>query len=128
MAENPELAAKAAEIMKGWRWEEFEEDWKRMMDSIQKNRKKSCRVIVTTLYNPVGEKEGFRMLNLYIEQQIGRVNDIIMEYQEVYGYQAADIREAGMEEHLQADGLHPDGDGQRIIAGRVWSLFMKERL
>ncbi len=128
MAKNPELAAKAAEIMKGWRWEEFEEDWKRMMDSIQKNRKKSCRVIVTTLYNPVGEKEGFRMLNLYIEQQIGRVNDVIMEYQEVYGYQAADIREAGMEEHLQADGLHPDGDGQRIIAGRVWSLFMKERL
>ena len=36
--------------------------------------------------------------------------------------------EDGMEEHLQADGLHPDGDGQRIIAGRVWSLLMKERL
>lgn len=124
-AENPELAVKAAEIMSGWEWDDFEKDWQEMMESIRGNRREDCRVIVTALYNPVRETAELGALNLYIEKQIGRVNDIIMENSEIYGYQAAELGKAGIEGHLQADGLHPDGNGQRMIAKQVWEQLVQ---
>ena len=124
-AENPELAVKAAEIMSGWEWDDFEKDWQEMMESIRANRREDCRVIVTALYNPVRHKAELGALNLYIEKQIGRVNDIIMENSEIYGYQAAELGEAGIEEHLQEDGLHPDGTGQKMIAKWVWEQLIQ---
>lgn len=121
-AEEPETALKAAERMSRWGTDEFEENWKRVMESIQENRKEDCQVIVTTLYNPVEGKEDLGFLNLYIERQIANVNDIITQYSETYGYQVAKLMDAGIEEHLQTDGLHPDKDGQKIIAEQVWAL------
>lgn len=123
---KPELAVKAAGIIKEWEWDGLEKDWKKLMESIQENQKESCRVIVTTLYNPVDEKADLGILNLYIEKQIACVNDIIVQYSETYGYQVAELREAGVEKHLQPDGLHPDRDGQKMIAERVRLLLTEE--
>lgn len=121
-AEDPEVAFKAAESMSRWEMDEFERDWKRVMESIQESRKEDCQMIVTTLYNPVEGKKELGFLNLYIERQIASVNNIIMQYSETYEYQTAKLMDAGIEEHLQTDGLHPNRDGQKMIAEQVWAL------
>jgi hypothetical protein len=59
---------------------------------------------------------------------IGGMNDVIIDYAEVYGYQVADLLGVGIEEHTQSDGLHPNQEGNRLIADLIESKLDYDRL
>ncbi len=108
-----------AEIIYGWDCEDFERDWKRAMESIRQNRNEDAKVIVTTIYDPVGELEALGVLNQVIEMMINALNQIIINESEEYGYQVADLSEIGTSEYLQSDRLHPNQQGQQMIKERI---------
>ncbi len=116
---NPQILAEVAEIIYGWDCEDFERDWKRAMESIRQNRNEDAKVIVTTIYDPVGELEALGVLNQVIEMMINALNQIIINESEEYGYQVADLSEIGTSEYLQSDRLHPNQQGQQMIKERI---------
>lgn len=118
-ADNPQILDEAAEIISGWDCEDFEEDWKNAMESIRKNRKEDAKVIVTTIYNPVGELESLGILNQVAVRMLERMNQIIADYSEMYGYQTVDLSEVGTGGYLQSDRLHPNQQGQQLIMERI---------
>lgn len=125
-ADNPEFLEEAAEIIGTWDCDAFEKDWKRTMESIRRNRNEDTQVIVTTIYNPVGEIEALGVLNQMIAKTIGRMNQVIIGNSEEYGYQTADLSEAEIEEHLQPDEIHPDQYGQRMIMEIIKEKYQKK--
>lgn len=118
-ADDPRILAEAAGIIYGWDCDDFEKDWKMAMKSIRQNRSESARVIVTTIYNPVGNLESLGALNQVIEKMIDRMNRIIADNSEVYGYRTADLSGVGTSEYLQSDGLHPNQKGQQMIMAGI---------
>lgn len=118
-AGNPQILAEVAEIIYQWDCEDFERDWKRAMESIRQNRNEDAKVIVTTIYDPVGELEALGVLNQVIERMINALNLIIINESEEYGYQVADLSEIGTSEYLQSDRLHPNQQGQQMIKERI---------
>lgn len=123
-ADDPQILAEVAKIIYGWDCEDFEKDWKTAMGSIRQNRDEDSRVIVTTIYNPVGELEALGMLNQVIAKMIARMNQIIADYWEVYGYQVADLSEIGTSKYLQSDGLHPNQQGQQMIMKKIKEQYL----
>lgn len=119
ISDDPKLLAEAAETIYGWDCDEFEEDWRMVMEHISRSRKKEAKVIVTMIYDPVGEIEALGVLNQVTAALIGEMNEIISENAEVYGYQAADVSEIRTGQYLQSDGLHPDQQGQRLIMEKI---------
>lgn len=117
--EDPMLLKEAAELIEGWELDAFERDWERMMECLRQNCKEDACIIVTTLYNPVGEKETPKLLSRVIGRMIGDMNRVIVSCSKKYNCQTADLSDIGVERHLQPDGLHPDSQGQKIIAGRI---------
>lgn len=125
-ADNPEFLKEAAEIISTWDCDAFEKDWKKVMESIRRNRNEDTQVIVTTIYNPVGETEALGALNQVIAKTIGRMNQVIIRNSEEYGYQTADLSGAGIEEHLQSDEIHPDQYGQQMIMEIIKEKYQKK--
>lgn len=119
ISDNPKLLIEAAEIVSGWDSGEFEEDWKNMMEHVRQNRKEDAKIIVTTIYNPVGEIEGLRSLSQAAATVIDEMNGIITENEEAYGYQIADVSAIRTDNYLQSDGLHPNQEGQRLIMEKI---------
>lgn len=125
-ADDPQILAEVAGIVYGWDCDDFEKDWKTAMKSIRQNRSESAIVIVTTIYNPVGDLEALGALNQVIEKMIDRLNMIIADYSEVYGYRVAGLSGVGTSEYLQSDGLHPNQKGQQMIADRIKERYSGE--
>lgn len=125
-ADDPQILTEVAGIIYGWDCDDFEKDWKMAMESIRQSRNESARVIVTTIYNPVGDLEALGALNQVIVKMIDRMNQIIVDYSEVYGYQVADLSEVGTSEYLQSDRLHPNQKGQQLIMDRIKEQYPKE--
>ncbi len=116
---DPRLLKKAVKTMNNWDYEDFERDWKMLMESIRQSRKEGADLIATTIYDPMRAKEETGALNQVTAAVIGRMNDIIIRNSKVYGYQTADLSGIGLEAHLQSDGLHPDGQGQQMIMEQI---------
>lgn len=117
--EDPKRLEEALKLLDRWEADDFKKDWKLMMESIKQNTKKDCQIIVTTLYNPLGEEDSQELLISSVEKLLSRMNEVIVSCSETYGYQTADLSEIGTGQYLQSDGLHPNGQGQKLIAEKI---------
>ena len=89
---------------------------------IEKGR---CKVIVTTIYNPAGNMKLPSTLNKIVEDIIENMNAIIEKRAGKYDYEVADVYQSSVTSHLQKDGVHPDFQGQQIIADLVCKEYEK---
>ena len=55
-------------------------------------------------------------MNQVVENIIGNMNGILEKRSSEYGYQIADLADSQVTAHVQKDGLHPDQNGQDLIA------------
>ena len=62
-------------------------------------------------------------MNGTAEDIIENMNVIIEGYAGEYDYAVADVFSSGILEHVQADGLHPDQEGQELIADLVCGIY-----
>lgn len=123
MAENPLLIVNIIAALGGWDYQSFLEEWKQMMTTVNGLRKEEAIVIVTNIYNPVENMELPSTMNGTAEDIIGNMNVIIEGYAGEYDYTVADVFSSGILEHVQADGLHPDQEGQELIADLVCGIY-----
>lgn len=123
MAENPLLIVNIIAALGGWDYQSFLEEWKQMMTTVNGLRKEEAIVIVTNIYNPVENMELPSTMNGTAEDIIGNMNTIIEGYAGEYDYTVADVFSSDILEHVQADGLHPDQEGQELIADLVCGLY-----
>ena len=123
MAENPLLIVNIIAALGGWDYQSFLEEWKQMMTTVNGLRKEEAIVIVTNIYNPVENMELPSTMNGTAEDIIENMNVIIEGYAGEYDYTVADVFSSGILEHVQADGLHPDQEGQELIADLVCGIY-----
>lgn len=123
MAENPLLIVNIIAALGGWDYQSFLEEWKQMMTTVNGLRKEEAIVIVTNIYNPVENMELPSTMNGTAEDIIENMNVIIEGYAGEYDYAVADVFSSGILEHVQADGLHPDQEGQELIADLVCGIY-----
>lgn len=123
MAENPLLIVNIISALGGWDYQSFLEEWKQMMTTVNGLRKEEAIVIVTNIYNPVENMELPSTMNGTAEDIIGNMNVIIEGYAGEYDYAVADVFSSGILEHVQADGLHPDQEGQELIADLMCRIY-----
>lgn len=116
---NPLLIMKVLDVLNDWDYEAFEEQWVMAMETIAAHRKESSQLVVTSIYNPVSGFELPGSMNQIVEDIILNMNEIMYQYAEKYDYYVADLFESDICGHLQEDGLHPDQEGQELIAGLV---------
>jgi lysophospholipase L1-like esterase len=117
--ENPMLLLSIAKAIGTWDYDSFASRWENVMGIIQNERKDDAQVVVTTIYNPVAKKELPGTLNTVVESVIGKMNDIMFDYADQYDYQVADLFSLGVESYTQADGLHPNQEGNELIKGAI---------
>lgn len=115
IAENPLLLMSVASEIGGWDYAPFEEQWVLTMENITAYRGEDTQMAVTTIYNPMENRELPGTLNAVVEGVISGMNEIIQNYAQEYRYQVIDLFDSGIEEHTQSDGLHPDQTGQDMI-------------
>ena len=84
-----------------------------------------AKVIVTTIYNPAGNMKLPSTLNKIVEDIIENMNAIIEKRAGKYDYEIADVYQSSVTSHLQKDGVHPDSQGQQIIADLVCKEYEK---
>lgn len=120
MAENPLLILNVIEAIQEWDYSGFEQQWVKMLDTIDGLKKEDAWMVVTNIYNPVANLELPSTMNRVAEDIIRNMNEIIDRHGEEYGYQVADVYNSDICEHVQEDGLHPDQTGQQIIADRIY--------
>ena len=89
---------------------------------IEKGRCKSDR---DTIYNPAGNMKLPSTLNKIVEDIIENMNAIIEKRAGKYDYEIADVYQSSVTSHLQKDGVHPDSQGQQIIADLVCKEYEK---
>ena len=87
--------------------------------------KDDAKVIVTTIYNPAGNMKLPSTLNKIVEDIIENMNAIIEKRAGKYDYEVADVYQSSVISHLQKDGVHPDSQGQQIIADLVCKEYEK---
>lgn len=117
--ENPFLILKIIGALGNWDYQSFEAQWTSMMDTVCSLKKEDAKIIVTNIYNPVENLELPSTMNQVVEDIIGNMNSIIDDHAAGYGYCVADLFGSEISEHVQADGLHPDQEGQQLIADIV---------
>lgn len=117
---NPMLILKVIEAIQNWDYSVFEDQWVQMLDTIEGLKKEDAWIVVTNIYNPAANLELPSTMNRVVEDIIRNMNAIIERYGEEYGYQVADVYDSGVCEHVQEDGVHPDQEGQQIIADRIY--------
>ena len=115
ITENPLLLMSVASEIGGWDFESFEEKWLLTMDNIAACRDRDAQMAVTTIYNPMENRELPGTLNAVVEGVISGMNEIIWKYSGEYDYHVVDLFDSGIEENTQSDGLHPNQTGQDMI-------------
>lgn len=123
---NPLLVLNAISALNNWDYNSFEKEWVQMMKTINTLKKEDARVIVTTIYNPAGNIKLPSTMNQIVEDIIENMNFIIEKRAGKYGYEVADIYESAVTSHLQKDGVHPDPQGQQIIADLMYEEYEKK--
>ncbi len=113
---NPLLIVKILDVLNNWDYEVFEEQWTTAMETIAAHRKAGAQLVVTNIYNPVSRFELPGAMNGIVEDIIRNMNQIMYEHAEDYDYRVVDLFESEICEHTQEDGLHPDEEGQELIA------------
>lgn len=113
--ENPLLLVSVASAIGSWDYDSFEEQWLLAVQNINAHRKEDAQMIVTTIYNPMAEKELPGTLNAVVENVISKMNEIMWRHAEEYDYQVVELLGSGIEEQTQSDGLHPNQTGQDMI-------------
>ena len=103
----------------------FEKEWIQMMKTVNSLKKDDAKVIVTTIYNPAGNMKLPSTLNKIVEDIIKNMNAIIEKRAGKYDYEVADVYQSSVTSHLQKDGVHPDSQGQQIIADLVCKEYEK---
>lgn len=121
--ENPFLILKIINALSNWDYLSFEEQWTVMMDTVCSLKKEDARIIVTNIYNPVANLKLPSTMNQVVEDIIRNMNSFIEDHAAEYGYAVADLFGSEISEHVQADGLHPDQDGQQLIADIVCDQY-----
>ena len=116
---NPLLVLKIINALSNWDYLSFEAQWIEMMETLEELKGEDTVVIVTNIYNPVANRELPSTMNRVVEDIIGNMNSIISKHSVRYGYKVADLSKSSVTAHVQKDGVHPDQDGQRVIAGIV---------
>lgn len=115
ITENPLLLMNVASEIGGWDYASFEEQWILTMENIAAYRSDDAQMAVTTIYNPMENRELPGTLNAVVEGVILGMNEIIKNHAQGYRYQVVDLFDSGIEEHTQSDGLHPNQTGQDMI-------------
>lgn len=123
---NPLLVLNAINALNNWDYTSFEKEWVRMMKTINSLKKEDARVIVTTIYNPAGNIKLPSTMNKIVEDIIENMNSIIEKKAGKYNYEIADIYQSSVTSHLQKDGVHPDPQGQQIIADLIYEEYEKK--
>lgn len=113
---NPLLIVKILDVLNSWDYSVFEEQWIMAMETIAEHRKDTAQMIVTNIYNPVSRFELPESMNGIVEDIILNMNQIMYEHAEEYDYRVIDLFDSEICEHTQEDGLHPDQEGQALIA------------
>lgn len=114
---NPLLIVRILDVLNNWDYALFEEQWTAAMETITKHRKDTAQLIVTNIYNPVSQFDLPGTMNDIVEDIIQNMNQIMYDYTEEYDYRVVDLFNSEICEHTQEDGLHPDQEGQALIAG-----------
>lgn len=114
---NPLLIVKVLDVLNNWDYTVFEEQWTTAMDTIAEHRKDTAQLVVTNIYNPVSRFELPGTMNSIVEDIICNMNQIMYEHAEDYDYRVVDLFDSEIVSHTQEDGLHPDQEGQELIAG-----------
>ena len=89
------------------------------MDTVCSLKQEDAEIVVTNIYNPVANLKLPSTMNQVVEDIIKNMNGIIDDHAAEYGYAAADLVDSDISGHVQKDGLHPDQEGQRLIADIV---------
>ena len=113
---NPLLIVRILDVLNNWDYGIFEEQWKAAMETITEHRKDTAQLIVTNIYNPVSRFELPGAMNGIVEDIICNMNQIMYEYAEEYDYRVVNLFGSEICDHTQEDGLHPDQEGQKLIA------------
>ncbi len=113
---NPLLLMKILDVLNNWDYEVFEEQWLLAMETIAEHRKDTAQFVVTNLYNPVSRFELPESMNGIVEDIILNMNQIMYDHAKEYDYRIVDLFDSKICEHTQEDGLHPDQEGQKLIA------------
>ena len=113
---NPLLLMKILDVLNNWDYEVFEEQWLLAMETIAEHRKDTAQFVVTNLYNPVSRFELPESMNGIVEDIILNMNQIMYDHAKEYDYRIVDLFDSEICEHTQEDGLHPDQEGQKLIA------------
>lgn len=116
---NPLILIKVVDALNNWDYDKFEAEWAAALSTIAEHKKESAQLIVTNIYNPAAKFELPGTMNMVVESIIKNMNQVMLNYQDIYGYEVVDLFESSVQDHVQADGLHPDQEGQNIIAGLV---------
>jgi len=122
---NPLLVLSAINALNNWDYNSFEKEWIQMMKTVNSLKKDDAKVIVTTIYNPAGNMKLPSTLNKIVEDIIENMNAIIEKRAGKYDYEVADVYQSSVTSHLQKDGVHPDFQGQQIIADLVCKEYEK---
>ena len=122
---NPLLVLSAINALNNWDYNSFEKEWIQMMKTVNSLKKDAAKVIVTTIYNPAGNMKLPSTLNKIVEDIIENMNAIIEKRAGKYDYEVADVYRSSVISHLQKDGVHPDSQGQQIIADLVCKEYEK---
>lgn len=112
---NPFLLVKVIAAIGGWDYESFEEQWMLAMETIGRYKAEGTPVVVTTIYDPLMKMDLPGTLNAVVESIIKKMNEIMTENADIYGYQVANLWDTEIGQHTQSDGLHPDQTGQKLI-------------
>lgn len=116
---RPTLVFKVIGALSNWDYETFEGNWVKSMESISLHKKDSVQVVATNIYNPVEGLDLPETITKVTDSIIKKMNGIIDEYAEVYNYKVVDLFHSDISKHVQVDGLHPNQEGQQLIAAAV---------
>lgn len=113
---NPLLIVRILDVLNNWDYGIFEEQWTTAMETITEHRKDTAQLVVTNIYNPVSQFELPGAMNGIVEDIICNMNQIMYEYAQDYDYRVVDLFDSDICGHTLEDGLHPDQEGQELIA------------
>ena len=87
--------------------------------------KEEYRKKIIEMVKNVNRKDILIYIFKIVEDIIKNMNAIIEKREGKYDYEVADVYESSVTSHLQKDGVHPDSQGQQIIADLVCKEYEK---
>lgn len=119
VTEHPTLIFKAIGVLGNWDYKTFEDNWQTTMGIIADNKKDTAQVVVTNIYNPVSNLGLPGTLNKVVNSIINKMNQIIEDNEKKYEYSVVNLFDSDITKYVQEDGLHPNQEGQQMIADAV---------